>query len=409
MPKTIAITPSWYWPTGLARVTGVPPFRLDELLVERWARERPDDPALVDGEHRLSGRELAQRVASGAVALHERVSSGGRAILIAGPTVEGAVLLLSLARAGIPTLLIDPRDGQAATLAANFGASLCCVDATGQAAAAATALPVVRGDDLSSDELQGDDPFAGGRDALGVDRSGAIVAVPADGEIAWHSQQSLLGGAVSLQTFFDIDPRRPWLTTLPLSTWAGVYGVAAPLLAGTTVVLAPPGEAALDLIARESVGTSLWDLEDAFVATREAKKQVKNIRGVQERIVLLTGRLFDPDQRRRVGKFFEVPALTLFGLPETGPIFASHPSWYLDESIGIPISNAWVVPVDPRSGNPIPTLWELVESAMVTVWSPSLLVGYEGGAHAERFRDGRFVTGLVASSDANGMIYLLPA
>ena len=45
---------------------------------------------------------------------------------------------------------------------------------------------------------------------------------------------------------------------------------------------------------------------------------------------------------------------------------------------------------------------------MVTVFSPQLCVGYEDGAYPERFRDGRFVTGVIASSDANGMIYLLP-
>jgi hypothetical protein len=72
------------------------------------------------------------------------------------------------------------------------------------------------------------------------------------------------------------------------------------------------------------------------------------------------------------------------------------------------MTNAHVVPVDPRSGVPVATLWELVESAMVTVWSPQLTVGYDAGAHSERFRDGRFVTGTIASSDGNGMIYLLP-
>ncbi len=45
---------------------------------------------------------------------------------------------------------------------------------------------------------------------------------------------------------------------------------------------------------------------------------------------------------------------------------------------------------------------------MVTIWSPSLFVGYEAGDRNERLVDGRLVTGVVASSDANGMIYLLP-
>ena len=124
--------------------------------------------------------------------------------------------------------------------------------------------------------------------------------------------------------------------------------------------------------------------------------------------LLSTSGLFDPGQRQRVGRSFESPALTVFGLPETGAIFASHQSWYLDESVGIPISNAHVVPADPRNGTPIQALWEMVESAEVTVRGPALMCGYEGAEHPERFVDGRFRTGVVASSDANGMIYILP-
>lgn len=399
MPKTIAITPSWYWPAGATRVTGVPPFRLDEHLVERWARHRPDTPALVDDHWRVTGSEMYAYVAAAATGLRARVPEGGRALFVSGPSVEGALLLLALARAGIPTVLAPTH--AVAAVAAGAGASLCVADAVGASVAGAAGLPVLRLADVNvAPEPVSSQPGAG--------LASPLFAVPTDDVLAWHSHRSLLGGAVSMQTFFSVDDQRPWLSTIDISAWQGLYGVTVPLSSGATVVLSGPGEGALDAIAREGVGSSVWYLEHAFAATKDAKRQVKSVRGVQERVVLFAGKLFDPDQRRRVGKLFESPALTVFGMPETGPIFASHPSWYLDESIGIPISNAWVVPVDPRSGNPIPTLWELVESAMVTVWSPSLLAGYEGGAHPERFRDGRFLTGIVASSDANGMIYLLP-
>ena len=98
----------------------------------------------------------------------------------------------------------------------------------------------------------------------------------------------------------------------------------------------------------------------------------------------------------------------MFGLAETGTIFASHPQWYLDESVGIPMTNAHVVPSDPRNGAPIQALWELVESAEVTVKGPMLMCGYEGGDNESHFVGGRFRTGVIASSDANGMIYILP-
>ncbi len=396
MPKTIAITPSWYWPADITRVAGVPPFSIEEHMVGRWARKRPDDVALIDGGGRLTHADLATAVATAASGLAER-SAGGRAVFCSGPSAQGAVLLLALVAAGVPTIAVPPGAG-AAEVVASSGATLAVGDMQGAQSLGGTGLTVIGLDELSGSPQQRPAPELGQ----------PVLAFPTGGDVAWHSNRSLLGAALSMGTFLGLDAQRPWLSTLALSSWDGVHALMVGLDAGATMVLADPGEAALEAITREGIGTSWWSLESALGATRDAKRQVKNVRGVQQALMLSTPKLFDPDERRRVGKLFGSPALTFWGLPETGPVFASHLSWYIDESIGIPISNAFVVPVDPRSGNPIPTLWELVESAMVTVWCPGLLEGYEGGEHSERFRDGRFVTGIIASSDANGMVYLLP-
>lgn len=391
MPKTIAITPSWYWPANITRVAGVPPFSLEEHLVGRFARHRPHDVALADDRMRVTGAELAAAVASAATGLRQR-SGGGRVVFCSGPSVEGAILLLALTAAGVPAVAVSPEAPMPVT------AGLAVGDDAGAAALAGTGLPVVRLAELNVA------PEAGPAPALGD----PVVAFGSGTDLVWHSNRSLLGAAISMSTFLGLDAHRPWLSTLPLSSWDGLHALLVGLDAGATVLLAPAGEAALDVIVREGVGTSWWTLGSAVAATRDAKRQVKNMRGVQQALMLSAPKLFDPDERRRVGKLFGSPALTFFGLPETGPIFASHLSWYIDESIGIPISNAFVVPVDPRSGNPVPTLWELVESAMVSVWCPGMLEGYEGDSHPERFRDNRFLTGIIASSDANGMVYLLP-
>jgi acyl-CoA synthetase (AMP-forming)/AMP-acid ligase II len=155
------------------------------------------------------------------------------------------------------------------------------------------------------------------------------------------------------------------------------------------------------------VGFAFDGLETAAYWTREAKQAAKEARRVLEAFLLTVDGTFDPDQRRRVGKSFESAALTVWGLPETGPILASHQSWYMDDSVGIPITNAHVVPSEPRTGEPIQTPWELVESAEIAFWSPALMAGYEGGDHPARWAGGRFRTGMIASSDANGMVYLL--
>jgi hypothetical protein len=357
MPKTIAIAPSWYWPAGVPRVIGVPRFAVHELAVERRARRDPDGVALVADDGRITNSELATRVRD--EASRPTLMAG---MLTAPPSVQAVVGVLGALAAGVPLRL-----------------------GTG------TTDPEESADPVSVTEL-------GAR----------VLALAAGDAVAWHSHRSIIAGAVAFGAFLEIDPARPWLSTFPLASWEGLYGVITPLLAGAPVVLSAPGEPALRAIGQEGVGISFTDLDSAFAATRDAKRDVKSVRQILQGIVLSVPGAFDADQRRRVGRLFDCPALTVFGRPETGPIFGAHPSWYLDESIGIPITNAHVVPVDPRSGVPVATLWELVESAMVTVWSPQLTVGYDAGAHPERFRDGRFVTGTIASSDGNGMIYLLP-
>jgi hypothetical protein len=357
MPKTIAITPSWYWPAGVPRVIGVPRLGLHELAVERRARRDPDALALVDDGTRVTNAELAALVREKAA-----TPACPRELLAGPPTVTAVVGLLGALAAGAPL-----RAGMSAV--------------------------------ETSDPPEAPRPGALDAPAVGLD---------VDGAVAWHSHRSLLAGAVAFGAFCEIDAATPWCSTFPLASWEGLYGVLTPLLAGAPVVLSEPGPPALGAIAREGVGVVLTDLESAFATTRDAKRDVKSVRGVLHAILCSVPGPFDADERRRVGRLFECAALTLFGRAETGPIFAAHRSWYLDEAVGIPVTNAHVVPVDPRSGVPLATLWELVESAMVTVWTPALMVGYEGGAHPDRFRDGRFVTGTIASSDGNGMIYVLP-
>lgn len=353
MGKTIAITPSWYWPAGVPRVVGVPPYAVHELAVDRWAGRAPDEVALVDASTRLTRGELAAEVAARAAALAGRDDH----TITTSPAAEAAVDLL-------------------AALAA--GSRVHC----GGAGAPGTA--------------------SGGPWA-----TRAQLAVPGKDGAVWLSQRSLVAGALGIASFHGLRPEGAWVTAFPLSTWHGVYGLIAPLLAGLTVVLAEPGEPALDAVRREGATWLFAGLDDAFDWTREAKREVKALRGVLGSALLTVDGPFDAEARRRVGRLFECPALTVFGTAETGPMFASHASWYLDEAVGIPLTNMHVVPADPRTGTPLATLWEFVESAMVTVSGPSLCVASE--ATLPWLADGRLMTGVVASSDPNGMVYLLPS
>ncbi|HJP41259.1 MAG TPA: AMP-binding protein [Dehalococcoidia bacterium] len=357
MPKTIAITPSWYWPQGVPRVIGVPPYSLGELCIDRPARVQPEELALIAGDIRLTTSQLKEAVDL-AAASHSpgtTVEIGGRA------TVDSVITLFAALKGGTFVRLADtPGSG-------------------------------------------GGPAFDGAADM----RQPAISLAGVTGEVS-HSHRSILASALSLVTFIEAAPQRPWLVSLPMARWEGLLSLISPLLTLSPAVLAPEGgdpEETVRTMVAEQTAFAFDDLESVYQWTRDAKRATRDARRLLEGFMLSAPAMFDPDSRRRVGRSFECPALTVYGTGETGPIFASHSSWYLDESIGLPLTNMHVVPADPRTGAPIQALWELVESAEVTAFSPALFCADE--SHTARFVDGRYRTGVMASSDANGMIYLI--
>ncbi|HEY4669258.1 MAG TPA: AMP-binding protein [Tepidiformaceae bacterium] len=382
MPKTIAITPSWYWPAGIPRVSGTPPFSIYELCVLRNERDHPNDIAMIDGSTSLTFGELRHEVDVRARALALAADESRKAVLPGELTFENVLHLLAGLAARVQ-LRISPPGVDPVSLG-----SLVAGTAITGGASDATPLPPAA-------------PDTNALPAVAIDGAEAVVL---------HSNRSLLAAAISMMTFLDARRGRPWLATLPLSRWEGLMSALIPLYLGSPLVIPPlrsgPDDL-LGLVSQHQAGYLAGDLEEVATATREAKRAAKDARRVLESAVLAVDGPFDPDQRRRVAKGLECAALTFWGMPETGPVFASHSSWYMDESVGIPMTNAHVVPSDPRSGQPIQALWELVESAEVTVFSPSLMCGYEDADATSRFAGHRFRTGMIASSDANGMIYLL--
>jgi acyl-CoA synthetase (AMP-forming)/AMP-acid ligase II len=388
MPKTIAITPSWYWPPGIPRVVGVPPFSIPELCVDRAARDNPGGLAIVAGNVRLSATELRDEVQRTAAGIAAAAGGDQIAVLSAGVSLDSIVLFLAALAAGLHVRLLSANEDPAAHVAAHGGIALDASLRGGSAAVAGQHIP-------SLTEL----------------REGAIVIEGKSGPVV-HSHRSLLSASIGLSTFLDATPGRPWMPLMSLSRWEGLLASLTPLYLGAPLIVPPPGgdaEATVQVIARERVGYAFADLAEGARIARDAKKAAKDARKVLDGFLLSVDGMFDPDERRRVGRALECPALTVWGLPETGPVFASHASWYIDESVGIPITNAHVVPSDPRTGEPIQALWELVDSAEVTVWSPSVCLRTEGADQPGRWAGARFRTGMMASSDANGMIYLLDA
>lgn len=382
MPKTIAITPSWYWPAGISRVVGVPPYSIYEYCVLRNQHRNPESPALIDAQGTLSFEEL-----------RAEVDRRAQALAVAAGEARTAVLSGNLCREGVLELL--------AALAAGTKLHLTAGDP--HALALQVGAPVVAGEERAAETPAVPDVSA-------LDLTQPAVVIDGESGPVNHSQRSLLSMAISMATFVDADRTDPWLSTLSLATWQGLMAVLLPLHLGAPLVIPPANadpDTLLGLIPRYGIKYAIAGIEGFSYACREAKRAAKDARRMLAAALLSVDGPFDPDQRRRVSKALECPALTFWGMAATGPVFAAHQSWYVDESVGLPMTNAHVVPSDPRSGQPIQALWELVEMAEVTVFSPSLMAAGEEGRENGRFIGNRFRTGMMASSDANGMVYLL--
>ncbi len=378
MPKTIATTPSWYWPEGTPRVLGIPPYSLEEMLVQPWIQARPHEALLVSGDTRLSGPELAQAVHAASARVAAEIPPDSSGTLYAGPDLDGVVLVLG-------------------ALASGRQVHLKALDAA-EAARIGETLPAASiGEPIAS---RGTHP-------------GTATYEPAvclDGRFgrAWHSQRSLLAWAISIRGFLPRASTEPetWLSTFSPCTWEGMTALGAALIDGGTLVLAAPGEASREAATTEHPAWLFTSFEDA-ATTFAGSGRRRRSEGVPLRSALLSvDGPFDPAARGALTSSLG-NALTVYGTAETGPMLASHPSWYLDESVGIPVTNMHVVPGDPETAERITTMWELIDHAMITAWSPSLMLGYEGPTGASHLEGHRFLTGMLAASDPNGMLYLL--
>jgi acyl-CoA synthetase (AMP-forming)/AMP-acid ligase II len=420
MAKTIAINPSWYWPDDVPRLMGVPPMSCDRLMAERWARRRPDVAAVVDEDGAITYAELWSRAQAVARALRESSVAGERLALVGPAGIDGVVALLGALAAHWRPILLDSQSPTAVEAATNVGAQLAIAGASAQPLAGVETMMLGDLEQLGAapagDPAPAGAPGAADASAARDMHEPAVDLVTADGWAAGHSHYSLVSGALSTAAFLGLERPETWLSAMPLWAWEGLYSTLVPLyMGGTAVVCGPDGptDAIAGAIDDHAVAYALapFDSLRDFVRGRPRKladSLKRNLRG----LMLSTDRPFPAGERRKARKALDMPILTMFGLAETGPILASHPSWYVDESVGIPVTNVEVQPANPRTGEPLDTNWELLDYATMVIRAPQLMAGYEGAAAQDealtsRLQDGWFKTWALASFDANGMMYLV--
>jgi len=103
----------------------------------------------------------------------------------------------------------------------------------------------------------------------------------------------------------------------------------------------------------------------------------------------------------------DLPVLTVLGNAATGPALASHPQWYLQEAVGIPVTNVDVWPLHPRTHVPFAVPWEAIELGEVGVRSPMCASEFHTAEDRDEWvRDQWLRLGVVAAMDPTGLYHL---
>ncbi len=221
------------------------------------------------------------------------------------------------------------------------------------------------------------------------------------GGLLYHSHLSLLAGALSWSTFIGLNQGQAVFCARPIYTWEGLYSVMAALFRGGLSLFADIGDQSLAAHIQQYRPTyaflDLAELERIVADRGLARAFGDAVEGV---FVSMSGPV-SPHWRRRARNRLQTEILTVYGTLRLGPLISSHPSWYQDHALGIPVTNVDLWPLDPATKEALEVSWEAIEYAEIGVRS-SMIAPSELGAD-----EGWLPTGLVATMDPNGFYYLL--
>ena len=230
------------------------------------------------------------------------------------------------------------------------------------------------------------------------------------GGLAYHSHRSLLAGAVSWSTFVPLKTEDLVLAAQPLYTWEGLYSLLPILFRGGTclvVDLQDPEKLAHGVREHRPIYTLLSRPEARLLYQSSHRPVVQAFRESLHGLFVSTTGPFTAIGRLRLKNLLGKPALLAYGSAEAGPVFSSHPTWYLDTAVGIPVTNVDVWPLNPANGNPLEVPWETIEYGEVGVKSPMTAADYHSPQEKERrVKGGWLRTKIVTTMDPNGLFYI---
>lgn len=400
-----------YWPEDIYRYLAIPGIPLDDGLVSRPGRRRADHPAVIGTQEVITYRQLSAAMDQAMKGILSFTEGKSVRLAIAMREPLDSVKVLFGALKGRCTLFLMNPSSPANELAPQldqFGPDLVITDDANFKQTVESLPKGLRV--ILYQELEGKGaniPQPKGRQDL---QAPTIALTMEGGGLVYHSHKSLLAGAVSWSSFVPLKAEDLVLGLQPLHTWEGLYSLFPVLFRGGSCLLASlkdPDQLA-EAIRSHHPGYSLLPRPEAAKLYRSDLRSV--VQAFRESLhglfISVTGP-FTAAGRRRLRNLLEKPALLIYGSAESGAVLSSHPTWYLDDAVGIPITNVDVWPINPSNGNPLEVPWETIEFAEIGVKSPMIAADYQTPEERERHvRDGWSRSWIVATMDPNGLFYL---
>jgi hypothetical protein len=368
-----------YWPEDTARYAHVPLKRVGEITLHASAKAAPERAALVTGSGAASYGTISDDVKRAAAALRGRLKKGSRvAIELADPLELVTAMfacfdseLLAYASAGeIPQ-----------TTLGLFGADL-VLGRSGENAVEFAALIAEPGNEKTERPDFKTPLLAFAK----PDRSGEIL----------YNHKTLAAQAIAIGSFFMIDVETRVLLLDPPTDWLSLAMLLGTWQRGGTV-WAAWGQELKDLPDRVDYLVTGW--EAAMERFVDGPPRIPRLRVGAGALVGVEGP-FSVSRRRRLARRLGTPVLTVLGRSDLGPLIASHPTWFLDDAVGIPLPNVDTRPLNPADGAPLNIGWDAVESAELGVKSAHAPAG--GTLVAENW----IRTGIKAEIDPTGLYFL---
>jgi acyl-CoA synthetase (AMP-forming)/AMP-acid ligase II len=399
-----------YWPEDVYRYLAIPGIAIDDGLVARPGKRSPDRPALIGPQGPVSYKQLLADVdhVMKAVLTCLEGKSGRIVVALNDPLELVRVVFGALkARATVFLMNVSLAPEVLVPQLQKFQPDFAIADDALRRVIQAS-IESVR--IVSLPELRESKPAAAaprGRQDL---TAPALALAMDDGGLAYHSHRSILAGAVSWSTFVPLKAEDLVLAAQPLYTWEGLYSVLPILFRGGTCLVADlqdPEKLAHGVREHHPIYTMLSRPEARLLYQSTHRPVVQAFRESLHGLFVSTTGPFTAIGRMRLKNLLGKPALLAFGSAEAGPVFSSHPTWFLDNAVGIPVTNVDVWPLNPANGNPLEVPWETIEYGEVGVKSPMTAADYDSPEEKEkRVKGGWLRTKIVTTMDPNGLFYI---